>query len=215
VDHLDGPRIEPRSRRATSLVVLLHGLGASGDDLIGLADVWKSHLPETAFVAPHAPQELDAAFGGYQWFPITFRDPAEFRRGVLSASPRLNAFLDSELRRYQVPPARLALVGFSQGTMMALHVGLRRSQAPAAIVGYSGMVAGPEHIEREAVVRPPVLLVHGEADDVIPVEAIHLTREALAGAGIAVEWHIAGTLGHGIDDDGLERGLRFLRQSLP
>lgn len=211
---LDGPRIEPRGQAATSLVVLLHGYGSNGDDLIGLAQVWRDAFPSTAFVAPHAPQDLDAAFGGYQWFPLTMRDPSEYWRGVTTAAPVLDRFLDAELARYHVGPERLALVGFSQGTMMALHVGLRRATAPAGVLGYSGMVAGPEHLDAESIVKPPVLLIHGEDDGVIPVEALHITREALAQAGVGVEWHIAEGLDHGIDQAGLAMGARFLRQVL-
>jgi phospholipase/carboxylesterase len=212
--HLDGPRIVPRHRAPSSLVVLLHGYGASGDDLIGLAEAWRPRFPDTVFVSPHAPQALDAGFGGYQWFPLTFRDPGEYWRGVNAAGPALERFLDAELARYAVAPERLALVGFSQGTMMALHSGLRRGQAPAAIVGFSGMVAGPEHLGSGRLVKPPVLLIHGEADSVIPIEALHVTREALARAGLAVEWHVAPALDHGIDAEGVACAAGFLARAL-
>jgi phospholipase/carboxylesterase len=195
---LDGPRIEPRGGRASALVVLVHGYGANGDDLIALADGWRPSLPEAVFVAPNAPQTIPGMFGGLQWFPLTMRDPSEYWRGVSAAQPALDRFLDAELARYHLAADRLVLVGFSQGSMMALHVGLRRAAAPAGIVAYSGLLAGPEQVG-QTLVRPPVLLVHGEADDLIPVEALHMTREALAGAGVPVEWHVRPGLGHGID----------------
>lgn len=211
---LDGPRQEP-GQPATALVVLLHGYGANGADLISLAEAWRSVLPQAAFVAPDAPEALPAAdFGGRQWFPLTFRDPSELWRGVNSAGPILNRFLDRELERYQLSPDRLALVGFSQGTMMALHVGLRRNEKLAAIVGFSGLLAGPEHLATEIKTRPPVQLVHGEVDDLIPVEALHFTREALAAAGVPVEWHVRPALGHGIDPVGLKLAGDFLAQAL-
>ncbi|MEW5962111.1 MAG: dienelactone hydrolase family protein [Pseudomonadota bacterium] len=211
---IDGPRIAPR-QRATSLVVLLHGYGADGNDLIGLAEAWRDLLPATAFVAPHAPQPLPfEAMGGRQWFDLTMRDPTELRRGTLAAAPALTRFLDAELARHALAPDRLALVGFSQGTMMALHVGLRRSVAPAAIVGYSGVIAGAEHLRAEIACHPPVQLVHGELDELIPVGALAITREALAAAGVPVEWHIAPGLGHGIDPEGLALGGGFLAEHL-
>lgn len=211
---LDGPRQEP-NQPATALVVLLHGYGADGADLISLAEAWHSVLPGVAFVAPDAPEPLPAAgFGGRQWFPLTLRDPNELWHGVNYAAPVLNRSLDRELERYQLSPNRLALVGFSQGTMMALHVGLRRNEQLAAIVGFSGLLAGPEHLASEIKSRPPVQLIHGEIDDLIPVEALHFTREALAAARVPVEWHVRPGLGHGIDPVGLQLAGDFLAQAL-
>lgn len=209
---LDGPRLAPASGGAAhQIVVLLHGYGANGDDLIALGREWRQRLPDAAFVAPNAPEPIAMSpFGGLQWFELTFRNERELWRGAQAAAPVLEAFLDEELKRHDLDERALALVGFSQGTMMALHVGLRRSLAPAAIVGFSGVIAGPEHLAAQITVRPPVLLIHGETDDVIPAEAIHLTREALAGADVLVEWHIRPGLGHGIDAEGLALGGTFL-----
>ena len=198
--HLDGPRIEPGGA-PTALVVLLHGYGANGDDLIALGEGWRRQLPQAVFVAPNAPEEIPGMPGALQWFPLTLRDPGERWRGVVAARPGLDRFLDAELARYGLGDDRLVLVGFSQGTMLALHVGLRRSAAPAAIVGYSGLLAGPEHLG-EVTVRPPVLLIHGAEDDLIPVDALHIAREQLAQAGVGVEWHVREGLGHGIDPVG-------------
>ena len=217
---LDGPRLAPASGgEAQSLVVLLHGFGANGDDLIPLAQEWRGLLPDAAFVSPHAPEPCEGApMGGRQWFRLTFRDPTEYWRGVTAAAPALERFLDRELARLGLGADRLALVGFSQGTMMALHVGLRRIPPPAAILGYSGMIAGPEHLAEDVKGRaggfPPVLLVHGDRDEVIPVEAMHITREALARAGIGVEWHESPGMGHGIDGEGLRLGGAFLARAL-
>ena len=210
---LNGPRIEPRGGRASGLVVLLHGYGANGDDLIALGDGWRRSLPDAAFVAPNAPQSIPGMYGGLQWFALTLRDPSEYWRGVAAAQPALDRFLDAELARYRLTADRLVLVGFSQGTMMALHVGLRRATAPAGIVAYSGLLAGPDHLA-ETKARPPVLLVHGEADDMIPIEALHMAREALAGAGTPVEWHVRPGLGHGIDPEAQWMAGHFIAQSL-
>ncbi len=212
---LDGPRRSARDGTVESLVVLVHGYGANGDDLIGLADAWSALLPNTAFAAPNAPERLPyPGMPAFQWFALELRDPEEYARGTAAAQPLLNSFLDDELARHHLPPERLALVGFSQGTMMSLHVGLRRPVAPAAIVGFSGVLAGAARLGDELHCRPPVMLVHGAEDEVIPVGAIDLTREALATHGLSVEWHIREGLGHGIDEVGLSLAGRFLRQHL-
>lgn len=211
---LDGPRLPPASGRAPrQLVVFLHGFGADGNDLIALGRQWARAMPDAAFVSPHAPERCAMAPTGRQWFELTFRDPGEYWRGVSRAGPVLDAFLDAELKRHSLPAGALGLVGFSQGTMMALHTGLRRPEAPAAIVGYSGMLAGAEHLAGDLKAKPPILLVHGDADEVIPVQALTLAREALAGAGVPVEWHISPRIGHGIDAEGLRLGGSFLKEA--
>ena len=152
---------------------------------------------------------------GREWFALTFRNPDERWLGVNAAAPLLERFLDAELARHSLPPSALALVGFSQGTMMSLHVGLRRAVAPAAIVGYSGMLVleGDSDVEGYAPqvrARPPVLLIHGDSDDLIPVQALMHATQALAALEIPAEWHISAGLGHGIDDEGLRQGGDFL-----
>jgi phospholipase/carboxylesterase len=209
---LDGPRIMPASGGAAKqLVVFLHGYGADGNDLISLCNHWRPVLPDAAFISPNAPEPLpDAPFGGRQWFGLTFRDPQERWRGVQRAGPNLDAFLDEELAALGLGDEALALVGFSQGTMMALHVGLRRPKPMAAIVGFSGMLVEPNRLKADIRSRPPIMLIHGDADEVIPVEALHQARAALGAAGLAVEWHVRPGLPHGIDGEGLEMAGRFL-----
>jgi phospholipase/carboxylesterase len=213
---LDGPRLAPRSGAARQLVVFLHGYGADGNDLIELGRAWQNLLPQAAFVSPHAPEPCGQAPIGRQWFALTFRDPNERWVGVNKAAPLLQRFLDAELNRHKLPPSALALVGFSQGTMMALHVGLRRATAPAAIVGYSGLLVeppddvSPEAFAAEITSRPPVLLVHGDGDDLIPPQALFQATQGLAALGISAEWHLSPGLGHGIDAEGLRHGGEFL-----
>lgn len=211
---LDGPRLKPASGRpARKLVVFLHGYGADGNDLISLGQEWAGLLPDAAFVSPHAPEPCAGTPYGRQWFPLSLRDPTEFWRGVVAARPALDPFLDAELARLNLTDQDLALVGFSQGTMMALHAGLRRRSSPAAILGYSGLLAGPEHLA-EARTRPRLMLVHGDQDDLIPVGFLFTATAALGKAEIPVQWHISAGLGHGIDGEGLSLGGRFLRQAL-
>ena len=205
---LSGPRLPSTRGKATHLVVLCHGYGADGNDLIGLAPHWQRMLPTVAFVAPNAPEPCAGAPMGYQWFPITRLDPSEMGRGVESAASGLNDFLDAELKRLELTNDRLALVGFSQGTMMALHVGLRRPAKPAAIVGYSGMLATtPPVLGTDA---PPILLVHGDRDQMIPPGAVFDAATRLGQAGAAVQWHISSGVGHSIDEAGLELGGMLL-----
>ncbi len=209
---LDGPRIMPASGGAPrQLVVLLHGYGADGNDLVSLGQHWRALLPDAAFIAPNAPENCPAnPSGGRQWFSLTFRDMQERWRGVQQAGPGLDIFLDEELAALRLEDASLALVGFSQGAMMALHVGLRRPKRMAAIVGFSGMLVEPNRLKADIRSRPPILLIHGDADDLIPVEALHQARSALGAAGLAVEWHVRPGLPHGIDGEGLEIAGRFL-----
>ena len=212
---LDGPRLEPRTGAAKKLVVFLHGYGADGNDLIDIGRAWQPLLPDAAFVSPHAPEPCAGAPMGRQWFALTFRDPDERWKGVNAAAPILNRFLDAELARRNLPAAALALVGFSQGTMMALHVGLRRSTPPAAIVGYSGLFVLPDGAEPESVKadikgRPPVLLVHGDRDELIPVQALFQATQDLAALEVPTEWHVSPGIGHGIDQEGLRQGGEFL-----
>jgi phospholipase/carboxylesterase len=217
---LDGPRLAPRSGTAQQLVVFLHGYGADGNDLIDIGRAWQQYLPQAAFVSPHAPEPCGQAPTGRQWFALTFRDPDERWIGVNKAAPLLNRFLDAELARHRLPPSALALVGFSQGTMMALHIGLRRAAPPAAIVGYSGLLVAPSDVNdnpdafiAEIVSRPPVLLVHGDSDDLIPPQALFQATQGLARLEVPVEWHISTGLGHGIDAEGLRHGGEFLARN--
>jgi phospholipase/carboxylesterase len=212
---LDGPRLEPPSGQVKRLVVFLHGYGADGNDLIDIGRAWQGLLPDTAFVSPHAPEPCAQAPTGRQWFSLFTRAPNERWDGVGKAAPVLEKFLDAELTRRKLPPQALALVGFSQGTMMSLHVGLRRLVAPAAIVGYSGVFVLPEKAKAETIAseikaRPPVLLIHGDRDDMIPVQALLQASQDLAALGVPVEWHISSGIGHGIDEEGLRHGGTFL-----
>jgi phospholipase/carboxylesterase len=216
---LNGPRLAPQAGPARHLIVFLHGYGADGNDLIDIGRAWQSLLPHAAFVSPHAPDPCGQAPVGREWFPLTMRDPNERWTGVNAAGPGLNAFLDAELKRLNLPPTALALVGFSQGTMMALHVGLRRPAAPAAIVGYSGMLAlaenvDPDLLDAEITSRPPVLLVHGDQDPLIPVQALFHAAQSLAALDVPAEFHISPGIGHSIDQEGLRQGGEFLARRL-
>ena len=208
---LNGPRMAPLSGGpAKQLVVVLHGLGADGQDLIELATHWAPALPEAAFVAPDAPEACDMGPYGRQWFSLQDRRPALMAAGALIARGALDGFLDAELARLGLPGSALALAGFSQGCMMALYTGLRRAVPPAAILGYSGALLAPESLAAEITVRPPVLLVHGEADDIVPVQATRAAEAALRQAGVPVEALYRPGLAHGIDEAGLAAGRRWL-----
>jgi phospholipase/carboxylesterase len=213
--NLDGPRAEPRSGGpARQLVVLLHGLGADGNDLIQLAPYLGEALPDAAFVSPHAPDACDMAPMGRQWFSLQSVEPQKLLEGAEAAAPLLDRFLDDELARHGLDASRLALVGFSQGGMMALHVGLRRAEPVAAICGFSAALVGAERLPEELRSRPPVLLVHGESDEVIPYQAMPAASAALKANAVPVTAETRPGLGHGIDAEGIALAGEFLKRHL-
>ena len=213
---IDGPRLAPRSGAAKQLVVILHGYGADGNDLIALGEQWAQILPDAAFVAPNAHEPCEHMPSGRQWFRLTDRNPHERWSGACSAAPVINGFIDEELKRLGLPETKVALVGFSQGAMMALHVGLRRQRAPAGVLAYSGVLVGPEKLADDLAARPkgepapPIFLIHGSADEVVPAEALFVSAEALSEAGLSCQWRLAHGLGHSIDGAGLAKGAMFL-----
>lgn len=213
---LTGPERPAASGRADSLVVFLHGYGADGNDLIGLAEPLAPHLPDTRFVAPNAPERCPGNPLGFQWFPIPWLDgtpEAVAKAAATRAFGMLDRWLD-EVAAGGMPPARMVLVGFSQGTMMALHVGLRRREPLAGIVGFSGRLLEPERLAGEIAARPPVLLIHGDADPVVPYASLGEAGDALVAAGVETYTHTSPGVGHGIAPDGLGLALGFIQQRL-
>lgn len=211
---LDGPVVPPASGGAPkSLVILLHGYGSNGADLIGLVPHWQHAFPDTLFMSPNAPQALPGMSDAYQWWPITNMDAQARVNGAREAAPVVNGFIDQQLAKYGLSEDRLALVGFSQGTMMALQVGLRRSPQVAGILGYSGMLVDEMGLDA-AKVNPPILLVHGDADTMVPVTALHHAGATLQKLGFEVGGHVSPGLGHSIDLDGLQMGGNFLHKML-
>ena len=215
---LNAGRKAPVSGQTRSVVVFLHGYGANGADLLGLADPLGEHLPDTLFVAPDAPETIPGMPMGYQWFPIPWIDGSseeEAMRGMAAAVDDLNAFLDALMVDEDVLPEQVVLFGFSQGTMMALHVAPRREDSVAGVVAFSGRLLSPETLADEVVVRPPILLVHGDADDVVPPQSLPQAAEALQEAGWQdVYAHVMKGTGHGIAPDGLQVALAFMRDVL-
>jgi phospholipase/carboxylesterase len=211
-------RTAAKSGEATSLVVFLHGYGADGADLLGLADPLAPHLPGTVFVAPDAPEPCAGNPFGRQWFPIPRLDgssEAEAAAGLARSAADLDAFLDAQLAAEGMTPDRLAVIGFSQGTMMALHVLPRRPAPIAGIVAFSGRLLQPERLTAEAVSKPPVLLLHGDRDEMVPFAEMGNAGRALTGAGFETYGHVMKGSGHGIAPDGLSVALAFLKDRLP
>ncbi|GAA6199130.1 alpha/beta fold hydrolase [Aquicoccus sp. SU-CL01552] len=215
---LNAGRKGPLSGQTRSIVVFLHGYGANGADLLGLADPLGEHLPDTLFVAPDAPENCAGAPYGFQWFPIPWLDGSseeEAERGMRAAVEDINAFLDALMVDEDVLPEQVVLFGFSQGTMMSLHVAPRREDAVAGIVAFSGRLLSPETLKDEVVSRMPVLLVHGDQDDMVPPQSLPETAEALQEAGFKdVFAHVMKGTGHGIAPDGLSVALAFMRDKL-
>ena len=214
---LDSGRRAPASGKAASAVVFLHGYGADGADLLGLADPLAAQLPDTAFLAPDAPERCANNPHGRQWFPIPWLDGSseeEAANSMQRSIEDLDAFLDSALQAERVAPSRAVLFGFSQGTMMSLHVAPRRGEAMAGVVGFSGRLLAPERLKGETVSRPPILLVHGDRDDMVPPQSMPEAAKALGAAGFDVAAHVMKGQGHGISPDGLSSALAFIRQKL-
>ncbi|PQO23691.1 phospholipase [Rhodobacteraceae bacterium WD3A24] len=215
---LQAGRRAPKSGNARNMVVFLHGYGANGADLLGLADPLAEHLPDTLFLAPDAPERCAAAPMGYQWFPIPWIDgssEAAAAQGMARAAADLDAFLDETLLAENMTPDRLVLFGFSQGTMLALQIAPRRPAPVAGVVGFSGRLLAPETLAGEAVSKPPVVLVHGDSDDVVPPASLPEAADALTEAGFEVYAHVSKGTAHGIAPDGLSVALAFLQEKLP
>ena len=214
---LSGPRRAAKSGNGKYMVVFLHGYGADGNDLIGLADPLAEHLPDVVFHAPNAPQRCTGNPMGYQWFPIPWLDgssEAEAAEGMETAVALLNDWLDETMQAEGIDAAHTILVGFSQGTMMALHVAPRRAEPLAGIVGFSGRLLAPEALEAEMVSKMPILLVHGDSDEVVPPHSLPEAANALTQAGFEVYTHISKGTGHGIANDGLQTAFQFIYQQL-
>jgi len=208
----------PLSGETRSVVVFLHGYGANGADLLGLADPLSEHLPDTLFVAPDAPEQVPGMPNGFQWFPIPWIDGSsqeESARGMAQAVADLNAYLDALMVDEDVMPEQVVLLGFSQGAMMSLYVAPRREDELAGVVAIAGRLLSPESLADEVVSRPPILLIHGDADEVVPPESLTAAAQALQDAGWTdVYAHIMKGTGHGIAPDGLSVALAFMRDKL-
>ncbi len=214
---LTGPSLPAKSGEAKSAVVFLHGYGADGPDLLGLGDVLADHLPDTAFYAPNAPERSVMNPMGYQWFPIPRMDGSTEAQRAASMEVSIglvNDYLDGILRETGLPAGKLALIGFSQGTMMSLQVAPRRPEQLACVVGFSGMLLAPERLADEIVTRPPVLLIHGDADPVVPFENLELAARGLADAGIEVRVLPCRNVQHSISPEGLGAALQMLKSHL-
>jgi phospholipase/carboxylesterase len=211
---VNGSSLQPLSGGAPKqILLLLHGYGSSGADLISLAPHWRQSLPDALFLAPNAPQRCGFA-AGFQWWGLSAFTPQALAAGAAGAAPAIDAFIDRKLDQYGLSEADLAIVGFSQGTMMALHVGLRRAGQVAAIVGYSGMLTGAPGLAHAPITKPPVLLVHGSSDPIVPVTALHSAKRDLEHLGIDVTTHISHGLGHSVDPVGLRLGGEFVLKAL-
>ncbi|MAR18345.1 MAG: prolyl oligopeptidase family serine peptidase [Rhodobacteraceae bacterium] len=210
---LDSNRVNSRSGVDSSLVIFLHGYGANGNDLLGLADQLSEHLPDTVFLAPDAPETCSVNPGGFQWFPIPWIDGSteeESERGLLRATEDLQMFIKQSMEEEGLSEAETILIGFSQGTMMALHVGPRMVDSILGIIGFSGRILNPESLLEDCKSKPPTLLIHGDQDDVVPFSSLSTAESTLQECGFEVETHVMEGTGHGISPDGLLACLNFI-----
>lgn len=218
MSELNAQRRAAKSGTAKNLVIFVHGYGADGKDLISLSDPLSQHMPDTVFYAPDAPNKCQMNPMGFEWFPIPWIDGSSQEvalAGMAEAVDRLNSWLDHVMTQEDISAANTVLIGFSQGTMMSLHLGPRRTEPLAGIVGFSGRLMAPESLEGEAVAKPPVLLIHGDQDEVVPPASLPEAATALTSAGFEVYTHISKGMGHGIAPDGLGLALQFMKEKLP
>ena len=212
---LDGSHIAPRSGKAKQMVIFLHGYGANGDDLLSIGEEWARELPDAVFIAPNAPDVCEASPMGYQWFSIREIDGKAFERDKLveKVAPVLNAYIDEQLQKWGVPESQLAVVGFSQGAMMAMYTMPRRKTACAGVIGYSGILLDGAGLKASGIVKMPVLAIHGDVDTIVPPKYLAIVQNDFSAAGFDVETIMRPGLGHGIDQFGLIRGVEFIKEA--
>ena len=212
---ISGPIIEPSSGNSPKqMIIFVHGYGADGNDLIGLANYFQSTLPEAIFLSPHAPEACSMNPSGYQWFDLTSTDPAVLWSKILVAADHLNEFIDSKLLEYNIAEENLALIGFSQGTMMSLHVSLRRKNTMAAVLGYSGRLIGADLLKDDLISKPSIYLIHGDQDPMVPYQESLTAEKVLKEYSIDIKTHISEHTQHSIAEDGLLIGVDFLASKL-
>ena len=212
---ISGPIIEPSSGNPPKqMIIFVHGYGADGNDLIGLANYFQSTLPEAIFLSPHAPEACSMNPSGYQWFDLTSTDPAVLWSKILVAADHLNEFIDSKLLEYNIAEENLALIGFSQGTMMSLHVSLRRKNTMAAVLGYSGRLIGADLLKDDLISKPSIYLIHGDQDPMVPYQESLTAEKVLKEYSVDIKTHISEHTQHSIAEDGLRIGVDFLASKL-
>ncbi len=212
---ISGPIIEPSSENPPKqMIIFVHGYGADGNDLIGLANYFQSTLQEAIFLSPHAPEACSMNPSGYQWFDLTSTDPAVLWSKILVAADHLNEFIDSKLLEYNIAEENLALIGFSQGTMMSLHVSLRRKNTMAAVLGYSGRLIGADLLKDDLISKPSIYLIHGDQDPMVPYQESLTAEKVLKEYSIDIKTHISEHTQHSIAEDGLRIGVDFLASKL-
>jgi phospholipase/carboxylesterase len=211
---LDGPHLAPRSGKAKQMVIFLHGYGANGDDLLNIGEEWGDELPDAVFLSPHAPDVCEMSAMGYQWFSIREIDNKTFEREkvIEAVAPVLSAYIDEQLQKWGVPESQLAVVGFSQGAMMAMYTMPRRKTPCAAVIGYSGILLDAAGLSQPGIVKMPVLAIHGDADGVVPPKYLSAVQDGFSAAGFDVETLMRPGLAHGIDQFGLVRGIEFIKE---
>ncbi len=211
---LNGPELAPKRGSVKQLVIFLHGYGSNGDDLIGLAPLMRDALPDAQFLSPNAPTPCGMGGPGFEWFQLMDRSAPARLAGTQAAAPVLDAYITAQCERFGLAERDIALVGFSQGTMMSLHAAPRRKAALAGVVGYSGRLIDDGALAREIASRPPMLLVHGTQDEIVPYQGLELSKAALEALDVPVETVTCPGLGHGIDPAGLAAGGAFLQKVL-
>jgi phospholipase/carboxylesterase len=203
-----------QTRKAKKIVILLHGYGADGNDLISIAPLWAGQLPDAVFYAPNAPEPCEMSPSGFQWFSLADRSEGSMADGAKTARPLLTEYLHNKCQSHGLTMQDVAIVGFSQGTMVSLDTIPRTEEGCAGILGFSGRLLNAQSLEDETKSKFPVCLIHGTADEMVPFDSLAAAKTGLEQAGYDVETHQRPGLGHGIDEPGLKAGLAFLQKIL-
>lgn len=214
---LKAGRVAPKSGQVKSIVVFLHGYGSNGADLLSLAEPMSAALPDTLFVAPDGPERCAGNPSGYQWFPVPRFDGAsetQMAQSFAQSGEDINAFIDALLKEFDLEPSKLALVGFSQGSVMSMQIAPRREEAIAGVVAFSGRMIAADKLSSETISKPPFMLVHGDQDQVMPLAEMKAAGDALVAAGIETYAHVERGCGHSIAQDGFEVAVSFLKDHL-
>ena len=209
---LDSLIRKPTSGKVKKIVLFLHGYGANGADLLSISDYWIESLPDTIFYSPNAPFSCDVNPMGYQWFKLSDRTPEELESGLEKVEPYLDNLINNLLKIHNLDISKLAVIGFSQGTILSLYSFTQKKKACAGVIGYSGLFFFNEKIKKKIKINFPILLHHGIKDEVIDFNHSLNAENILKKIGFDVSCHIHNNLGHGIDDTALEMGKNFLKE---
>ena len=207
--------LEPLSKeKPKSAVILCHGYGGDGKDISILANYWRAHLPDTLFICPDAPEKCVASPTGFQWFDLTDQTPEQILSKSLVAEIKLNELIDEVKEKNNLFANQIAISGFSQGCMISLQTGIKRKDKINSIIGYSGRIISTDHLEKNIVSRPNIILMHGDIDTIVPLNSLLEAKDFFNKNNYKIESQIFTNCEHRIPTEGTSLGLQFIKKHL-